>query len=137
MSRSSGRRWSQYVTETSHALDLEQNVFTLRSPRAIALSLRRSAVKSTRRHSTPFQSAMSMLTFYANRAGRNLRADRRLILEQAKLELRKIVGRELASHMERSRGIAHKVSAQDSQDSRAGKKNILRVSHASSQSHLP
>src|SRR5215469_6699918 len=84
LSGSSEWRWSEYVTKTSDALDVEHKVLTVRSPRAIALSLRRSAVKSKRRHSTPFQSAMSMLTFYTNRAGRNLHADRRRTLEQAK-----------------------------------------------------
>ena len=103
-SGSSEWRWSQYVTKTSDALDLEHKVFTLRSPRAIALSLRRSAVKSKRRHSTPFQSAMSMLTFYTNRAGRNLRADRRRTLEQAKVELRKIFGRDRHSKENKAEG---------------------------------
>ena len=92
-------RWSQRVAEKSNALDLEKGVFTLRSPRAIALSLKRSAEKSGRRRSTPFRSAMSMLNFYINRVGRNLPADRLSILERAKVELRKAFGREPGSRV--------------------------------------
>jgi hypothetical protein len=80
--------WSQHVTETSNALDLESGVFTLSSPRAIARSLKRSAEISTRRKAGAYQSAMSMLNFYINRAGRNLTSERRRILERAKDELR-------------------------------------------------
>ncbi len=86
-------RWSQAVTETSNALDLEDKVFTL-APRQMALSLKRSAERSTRRKSSPFRSAMSMLTFYQNRAGSNLSAERRQAITQAKDELRKLYGRE-------------------------------------------
>jgi hypothetical protein len=87
---SRSRRWSQRVTETSDALDLEPGVFTLASPRAVARSLARSAARSRRRKSDPHRSAMSMLTFYLNRAGRRLPAARRRVLEQAKQELRAI-----------------------------------------------
>jgi len=86
------RRWSRSVTDRSNALDLEHGVFT-RSPRAMALSLKRSAERSTRRKSSPFRSAMSMLTFFENRAGRNLPAGRRRAIRQAKDELRKLYGR--------------------------------------------
>jgi hypothetical protein len=89
------RRWSRRVMERSDALDLESRVFT-RSPGQIALSLKRSAERSTRRKSGPFRSAMSMLTFYQNRAGRNLSAAKRRVLRQAKDELRKLYGRERA-----------------------------------------
>ena len=82
------RRWSQQVTERSDALDLRRGVFTLRSPRRIAQSLKRSAERSRRRKSAPYRSAMSMLTFYLNRAGRELPASRRKVLNQAKDELR-------------------------------------------------
>jgi Protein of unknown function (DUF3175) len=82
------RRWSQKVTETSNALDLERGVFTLDSPRAIARSLKRSAERSRRRKSDPYRSAMSMLTFYINRAGKQLSKTRRARLEAAKGELR-------------------------------------------------
>jgi hypothetical protein len=82
------------VTRSSNVLDLEANVFRYRDPRRIAASLKRSADASKRRKGTPYQSAMSMLTFYANRAGRNLGAERRRILERAKVELRKLFGRE-------------------------------------------
>lgn len=86
-------RWSQRVTETSNALDLEAGVFTLQSPREIARSLKRSAERSGRRKSDPFRSAMSMLNFYINRAGKNLPAAQRERLEAAKNELRDLFGR--------------------------------------------
>jgi hypothetical protein len=87
------RYWSQDVTEHSDALDLEADVFTLNDPKRIAASLKRSAEQSRRRKSGPFRSAMSMLTFYINRAGKNLPDKRRLILQRAKDELRKAFGR--------------------------------------------
>ncbi|MBS1188857.1 MAG: hypothetical protein H6R10_649 [Rhodocyclaceae bacterium] len=87
------RRWSQRVAETSDALDLEPGVFTLDDPREVALSLQRSAEKSRRRKADPFRSAMSMLNFYINRAGRQLPAERRRRLEAAKDELRRLYGR--------------------------------------------
>lgn len=93
MRKKTPRFWSQRVTEHSNALDLEQGVFT-RSPKEIALSLKRSAEKSTRRKATPFRSAMSMLTFYMNRAGKNLSPQETAKLEVAKDELRKLFGRE-------------------------------------------
>ena len=86
-------RGSQQVTDTSHALDLQEGVFTLTSPRDIALSLKHSADTSTRRKTEPFRSAMSMLTFYINRAGRQLSTEQRDRLEQAKDELRALYGR--------------------------------------------
>jgi hypothetical protein len=86
-------RWSAEVTEHSDALDLEEGVFKKRSPHQIALSLKRSAEQSKRRKGTPFQSAMSMLTFQINRAGKGMSAGRRRILEGAKEELRKVFGR--------------------------------------------
>jgi len=87
-------RWSGGVTEKSNALDLEKDVFTWDDPGRIARSLKRSAEASTRRKSPPFRSAMSMLTFYINRAGRNLPEERRAVLERAKDELRRVYGRE-------------------------------------------
>jgi Protein of unknown function (DUF3175) len=87
------RKWSQQVTQTSNALDLEQGVFTWADPKRIALSLSRSAEASTRRKSDPFRSAMSMLVFYMNRAGRKLDRRQRRILEQAKQELRALYGK--------------------------------------------
>ncbi|MBV9834601.1 MAG: DUF3175 domain-containing protein [Alphaproteobacteria bacterium] len=89
----SKRFWSADVTEHSDALDLKKDVFTLRSPRSIAQSLKRSAEHSHRRKSSPYRSAMSMLTFYLNRAGKNLPAARKRTLEKAKDELRKAFGR--------------------------------------------
>jgi hypothetical protein len=86
-------RWSQDVTQHSNALDLEAGVFTWDDPKAIARSLQRSAEASARRKTTPFRSAMSMLTFYINRAGKDLPETRRRVLEAAKVELRKAFGR--------------------------------------------
>jgi hypothetical protein len=86
-------RWSQEVTEHSNALDLEEGVFTFKDPRKIASSLKRSAEASTRRKSDPFRSAMSMLVFYINRAGKNLSDADRVRLEKAKGELRKVFGK--------------------------------------------
>ena len=91
--KTSGKRWSQDVTEKTRALDLEEGVFTLTDPSAIAASLKRSAEASTRRKADPFRSAMSMLVFYINRAGRNLKAADRARLERAKHELRKAFGK--------------------------------------------
>lgn len=87
------QRWSQQVTETSHALDLEPGVFTWDDPCAIARSLAASAECRERRRATPFRSAMSMLNFYLNRAGRQLSAERRACLEAARDELRELYGR--------------------------------------------
>jgi hypothetical protein len=86
-------RWSADVTEHSDALDLERDVFKSRDPRKIARSLKRSARSSRRRKSGAFRSAMSMLTFYINRAGDNLPRTRRRTLEKAKDELRAAFGR--------------------------------------------
>jgi len=80
------------MKKTSNALDLEPGVFTRRSPRAIAASLKRSALASQRRKAEPYQSAMSMLNFHINRSGRTLAPQRRGILERAKLELRRLFG---------------------------------------------
>ncbi|HYL36716.1 MAG TPA: DUF3175 domain-containing protein [Bryobacteraceae bacterium] len=89
----SPRRWSQHVTETSNALDLDAGVFTWSDPKRIAASLKRSAEQSHRRKGSPLQSAMSMLNFYINRAGAGLSARQTRILTQAKEELRKAFGR--------------------------------------------
>ena len=86
-------RWSAEVTRESDALDLEEGVFTWKDPGKIALSLKQSADASTRRKSAPFRSAMSMLVFYINRAGKNLTAEQKIILEQAKDELRNLYGK--------------------------------------------
>ena len=91
--RGGTKRWSQAVTEHSDALDLKADVFTLDDPKKIAASLKRSAERSKRRKAEPYRSAMSMLTFYVNRAGKNLPQKRVRILERAKDELRKAFGR--------------------------------------------
>jgi hypothetical protein len=88
------RKWSAAVTERSNALDLASRVFAGNDPKRIARSLKRSAETSTRRKSGAYRSAMSMLTFYINRAGRNLPAAHRRVLERAKDELRRLYGRE-------------------------------------------
>jgi hypothetical protein len=85
-----GKRWSQRVTETSNALDLEASVFKKKDPTQIARSLKRSAEHSKRRKSSPYQSAMSILTFYINRAGKSLPKAQRSRLEKAKDELRRL-----------------------------------------------
>src|SRR5260370_39082203 len=87
------KRWSRRVTETSNALDLPKEVFSQDDPRSIARSLKQSAERSRRRKSDPFRSAMSMLTFYINRAGNKLPRKRRARLEAAKEELRELFGK--------------------------------------------
>lgn len=94
MTRTTSKRWSQDVTEHSDALDLEKGVFTFKDPKKIAASLKRSAEASKRRKADPFRSAMSMLVFYMNRAGKNLSEEERDRLEKAKDELRKAFGKE-------------------------------------------
>ena len=89
-----GRYWSKRVTETSDALDLKGGVFTLRDPKKIAASLKRSAERSSRRKTNPYRSALSMLTFYINRAGSNLPASRRKVLDRAKDELKHQFGKD-------------------------------------------
>ena len=90
---SKSRRWSAKVTKHSDALDLERDIFKSKHPRKIAVSLKRSAEQSTRRKGNPYQSAMAMLNFYINRAGRNLQQKQKRILENAKAELRNVFGR--------------------------------------------
>jgi hypothetical protein len=89
----SGRRWSAQVTEHSDALTLDRGVFASSDPKKIAASLKRSAERSPRRKSAPFRSALSMLTFYINRAGKNLPSARKKILMRAKDELRRQFGK--------------------------------------------
>ncbi len=96
-SQSSSKRWTQHVTQTSNALDLDRGVFTWDDPRRIARSLKRSAERSQRRKSSPYRSAMSMLTFYINRAGKDLPKKQRTNLEAAKDELRAMYGKEQRS----------------------------------------
>ena len=92
--KSSKRRWSSRVTKQSNALDHDRSVLTRKDPRRIARSLKRSAEHSHRRKSEPYRSAMSMLTFYINRAGKGLGRDQRRVLERAKGELRHLYGRD-------------------------------------------
>jgi hypothetical protein len=92
--KSAPKKWSHHVMETSDALDLQSGIFKSKDPKKIASSLKRSAEKSKRRKGTPYQSAMSMLNFYINRAGKHLTAKEKQPLEKAKPELRKLFGRE-------------------------------------------
>ncbi|HTZ34575.1 MAG TPA: DUF3175 domain-containing protein [Stellaceae bacterium] len=94
--RRAPRKWSAKVNETSDALDVEPDVFKADDPDRIAASLKRSAERSDRRKASPFRSAMSMLTFYINRAGKNLPATRRRVLEAAKDRLRRLFDRPAA-----------------------------------------
>jgi translation initiation factor 2 alpha subunit (eIF-2alpha) len=93
MPQNNPQHWSQHVTETSNALDLESGVFSWDDPRKIALSLKRSADNSQRRKAAPFASAMAMLNFYINRAGKHLSVQQREVLEKAKDELRELYGK--------------------------------------------
>ena len=90
----SKKYWSGYVTKHSFALDLEEGVFTWNNPKKIAASLKTSAENSLRRKTSPFQSAMSMLNFYINRAGKSLPSKQKKILNETKEELRKLFGKE-------------------------------------------
>ncbi|WP_162847066.1 DUF3175 domain-containing protein [Mucilaginibacter gracilis] len=92
--KKSSRRWSARVTNTSDALDLKKDVFKSKDPEKIARSLKHSAEASHRRKASPFQSAMSMLNFYENRAGKNLSKRQKAPLEKAKKVLRKLFGRD-------------------------------------------
>lgn len=93
-SKKPAKKWSAEVTEHSDALDLKENIFESKSPKRIAESLKKSAEHSDRRKSSPYRSAMPMLTFYINRAGKNLESDQKQVLENAKEELRRVFGRE-------------------------------------------
>lgn len=84
------KKWSQEVTEHSHALETEEGIFASTDPKKIAQSLKKSALNSTQRKGTPFQSAMSMLNFYINRAGKKLPPEHKKALEDAKEELRRL-----------------------------------------------
>ena len=92
--KTSPKRWSQRVTQQSDALDLKRGVFTLRDPKRIAASLKRSAERSSRRKAGAYRSALSMLTFYVNRAGKTLPKTQRERLQRAKVELKRQFGRE-------------------------------------------
>jgi hypothetical protein len=94
LARTAAKKWSADVTKHSHALRLDEGVFTWKSPKRIATSLKRSAEASRNRKASPYRSALSMLTFYINRAGKALPAERRRTLEQAKAELRRAFGEE-------------------------------------------
>jgi uncharacterized protein DUF3175 len=92
--KSAPKKWSKKVTQTSNAMDLEKDVFKQKNPKAIAKSVKSSAEKSKRKKAGPFQSAMSMINFYENRAGKNLESGQKKVLDKSKNELRKLYGRE-------------------------------------------
>jgi len=89
-----GRKWSARVMQTSDALDLEKGIFKSDDPKKIARSVKRSAERSSRRKAGPYRSAVSMLSFYENRGGRNLSAHKRQVLRRAKQELKREFGRD-------------------------------------------
>jgi len=99
----SPRKWSGNVTKHSNALDLQSKIFKNPNADTVAKSLKRSAERSTRRKTTPFQSAMSMLNFYINRGGKNLSARRKAVLERAKEKLRLLFGRGEDSQQKKSK----------------------------------
>lgn len=115
------KRWSQRVTQTSDALTLEEGVFTRASSRGIALSLKRSADRSHKRKSSPYRSAMSMLTFYENRAGKTLPAASKRKLEGAKEELRKLYCKTAARKKTTRKKAAKKKSPTSKTTSKASK----------------
>ena len=92
--KAASKKWSKKVTATSNAMDLEKDIFKSKDPKKIALSVKHSAEKSKRKKAGPFQSAMSIINFYENRAGDNLNAAQRKVLDDSKNELRKLFGRE-------------------------------------------
>lgn len=94
----SKQKWSGEVTEHSNALDLEKDIFKSGDPAKIAASLKHSAESSERRKSSPYRSAMSMLTFYENRAGKNLSAAEIEVLDKAKDKLRELFGKPSKKH---------------------------------------
>lgn len=118
MTTTSRQRWSANVTAHSNALDLDRSVFTWTDPHRIALSLKRSAEHSHRRKSEPYRSAMSMLTFYINRAGDNLSARQVRVLERAKDELRHVFGRDTTT---RSHAGARHAPARSTRHAHAGR----------------
>lgn len=121
------KRWSQEVTEHSNALDLDRGVFALDSASAIARSLKRSADRSKRRKTSAFQSAMSTLNFYLNRAGSTLSAGRKRVLENAKTELRKLYGKETGvPHRERTKAAKKKASSTRKKSSSAAVKGARK-----------
>lgn len=87
------KKWSKKVTEKSNAMDLEKDIFKSKDPKAIAESVKRSAENSKRKKAEPFQSAMSMINFYENRAGKNIELKQKKVLYEAKQEIRKLYGR--------------------------------------------
>ena len=96
------KKWSQHVTETSDAMDVARGTLKSRNPKRIAETLEHDAERSTRRKTTPYRSAMSMLTFYINRAGKNLSASQREVLEQAKEILRAEYGSDVGAAKKQS-----------------------------------
>ena len=114
------KRWSQHVTEESDALTLEEGVFKMPTPRQVALSLKRSADASSRRKAEPYRSAMSMLVFYINRAGKGLSETERQKLEKAKDELRALYGKDAKAKKKRAKKKKSKKSRKKGHKRKAG-----------------
>jgi len=93
MHRKTGTRWSAHVTQTSHAMDLKPGVFTSNDARKIALSVKRSAERSSHRKASPYRSALALITFYLNRGGKNLSERKKAVLQRAKTELKRLFER--------------------------------------------
>jgi hypothetical protein len=125
MAVSGKKKWSRRVTQTSNALTLEEGVFSRRDPASIARSLKRSAERSKRRKADPYGSAMSMLTFYINRAGKNMPATRKRTLEGAKAELRRLYGKNVAA-----KDAQGKSAASTNRKKKAGKKKAGKKARA-------
>lgn len=123
----SSRRWSARVTRESDAMDLESGVFKLNNPMAIAKSLKRSATRSSRLKSSPFRSAMSMLNFYINRAGKNLSKSRLKILNDAKDALREVFNRNITRNRNSRRNITrNRNSRRNTTHKRNSRRNTTR-----------
>jgi hypothetical protein len=128
------QRWSQHVTETSDAMDLKPDVFKGHDPKAIARSIKSSAEHSDRRKSDPYRSAISMLTFYINRAGHNLAATQRKRLEAAKDELRALFGKAPAAKRATAKKIAAKKTATKKTAAKTSTKNAATKKTAAKKS---
>ena len=116
------KRWSQKVTETSDAMTLDEGVFSGSDPRRMARSIKRSAEKSHRRKSSPYRSAMSMITFFLNRGGKGLNATRRKVIETAKDELRQLYGKTVSKKVVTEKTAGKKSSKKKSSERKATRK---------------
>lgn len=132
--KSTSRRWSAGVTKHSNALDLDRDVFTWKDPHRIALSLKRSAERSHRRKSEPYRSAMSMLTFYINRAGHSLSAAQLRVLQRAKDDLRETFGKDSRPKVKSAKKAAAKKATAKKRSARSPHKTSARRHRSSTSS---